>query len=154
MTEPEPDEEQNQEPEECVMEGGAYLAGGVEMHARIVEEGGRPGVDFSFLPTVNDREIPEVVAEYNQVIERMCRETVTKFPDPRTLGRFYREVKKDGFNSRCWYKIIVTATVGPHDEIQAHVSDVIDPGLLRADPHVRFRARQLKAFLQRSMKRE
>jgi hypothetical protein len=38
MTEPEPSVEQ----EEFLMEGDEYLAGGIELHAQIVEEGGRP----------------------------------------------------------------------------------------------------------------
>ncbi len=152
MTEPEPDQEQNEEPEDVVMVGDAFLAGGVEIHARIVEEAGRPGVDFSFLPTVHDREVPAIVAEYNEVIEWMARETITKFPSPMALGRFYREVKKDGLRSRCWYRVIVTATMGPDDAIIAKVPDEIDPGLLRADPHVRYRARMLRGMLGKGMK--
>ncbi|MHB8164200.1 MAG: hypothetical protein ACYDDV_07590 [Methanoregula sp.] len=147
MTEPEPSVEQ----EEFLMEGDEYLAGGIEIHARIVEEGGRPGVDFSCEPTIHDREIPEGIAEYNQAIEEMCRATVTNFTDPRSLGRFYREVKKDGFKNRCWYRVTVTARVGADEQITGRVSDMIDPALVRADPHVRFRARQLRAMLQRGM---
>jgi hypothetical protein len=147
MTEPEPANEQ----EEFVMDGDEYLAGGIEIHALCVEEGGRPGVDFTCEPTIHDREIPEGIAEYNQVIEEMCRATVTNFTDPRSLGRFYREVKKDGLKNRCWYRVTVTARVGAGEQITGRVSDVIDPALARADPHVRFRARQLRAMLQRGM---
>ena len=145
MTEPEPAEEQ----EVCLKEGDEYLAGGIELHALIVEEGGRPGVEFICEPVVHDREIPEGVAEYNQAIEEMCRATVTNFPNPQSLGRFYREVKKDGLKNRCWYRVTVSARVGAGDKITGRVTDVIDPALVRADPHVRFRARQLRAMLQR-----
>ncbi|MDO8871735.1 MAG: hypothetical protein Q7V05_03270 [Methanoregula sp.] len=150
MTEPEPDEEQ----EACLMEGDEYLAGGIEIHALIVEEGGRPGVEFICEPTIHDREIPEGIAEYNQAIEEMCRATVTNFPNPQSLGRFYREVKKDGVKNRCWYRVTVTARVGAGDKISGRVTDTIDPALVRADPHVRFRARQLRAMLQRGLGEE
>jgi len=147
MTEPEPAEEQ----EVCLNEGDEYLAGGIELHALIVEEGGRPGVEFICEPVVHDREIPEGVVEYNQAIEEMCRATVTNFPNPQSLGRFYREVKKDGLKNRCWYRVTVSARVGAGDKITGRVTDVIDPALIRADPHVRFRARQLRAMLQRGL---
>jgi hypothetical protein len=147
MTEPEPSGEQ----EAFLMDGDEYLAGGIELHARIVKEAGRPGVDFTCKPTIHDREIPEEIAEYNRAIEDMCRATVTNFPDPRSLGRFYREVKKDGSRNRCWYRVTVTARVGADEQITGRVSDVIDPALVRADPHVRFRARQLRAMLKRSL---
>jgi hypothetical protein len=146
MTEPEPAEEQ----EVCLKEGDEYLAGGIELHALIVEEGGRPGVEFICEPVIHDREIPDGIAEYNQAIEEMCRATVTNFPNPQSLGRFYREVKKDGIQNRCWYRVTVTARVGAGDRISGRVTDMIDPALARADPHVRFRARQLRAMLQRS----
>lgn len=147
MTEPEPTGEQ----EEFLMEGDEYLAGGIELHARIVAESGRPGVNFTCEPTIHDREIPDGVAKYNQVLEEMCRATVANFPDPRILGRFYREVKKDGLRNRCWYRVTVTARIGADEQIKARISDVIDPALLRTDPHVRFRARQLRAMLQRGL---
>jgi hypothetical protein len=150
MTEPEPAEEQ----EVCLKEGDEYLAGGIELYAQIVEEGGRPGVEFFCEPTIRDREIPEGIAAYNQAIEEMCRATVTNFPDPQSLGRFYREVKKDGIRNRCWYRVTVSARVGAGDRISGHVTDTIDPALARADPHVRFRARQLRAMLQRSLSEE
>jgi hypothetical protein len=135
-------------------ESDEHLAGGIELHARIVEGGGKPGVDFTFEPAIYDREIPEEIAEYDLVIEEMCRETVVKFPDPKSLARFYREVKKDGLRNRCWYRVTVTASIGANGQIKGHVSDVIDPALIRADPHVRFRARQLRAMLQRGMGEE
>lgn len=147
MTEP----EATQDPEEFLAEGDEYLAGGIELHALIVEEGGRPGVEFICEPVVHDREIPEGVAEYNQAIEEMCRATVTNFPNPQSLGRFYREVKKDGLKNRCWYRVTVSARVGAGDRITGRVTDTIDPALVRADPHVRFWARQLRAMLQRSL---
>lgn len=150
MTGPEPSKEQ----EAFVMEAGEYLAGGIEIHAICVEEGGRPGIDFTCEPTIHDREIPEGIAEYNRAIEEMCRATVTNFTDPRSLGRFYREVKKDGFKNRCWYRVTVTARVDADGQIKGHVSDVIDPALARADPHVRFRARQFRGMLQRSLEEE
>ena len=150
MTEPEPSGEQ----EAFLMEGDEYLAGGIELHAQIVEEGGRPGVEFICEPSIHDREIPEGIAEYNQVIEEMCRATVTNFPNPQSLGRFYREVKKDGLKNRCWYRVTVTARVGADEQITGRVTDVIDPALVRADPHVRFRARQLRAMLQRGLGEE
>jgi hypothetical protein len=150
MTEPEPAEEQ----EVCLKEGDEYLAGGIELHALIVEEGGRPGVEFICEPVVHDREIPKGVAEYNQAIEEMCRATVTNFPNPQSLGRFYREVKKDGLKNRCWYRVTVSARVSAGDKITGRVTDVIDPALVRADPHVRFRARQLRAMLQRGFGEE
>ncbi len=150
MTEP----EQNEEQEAFVMEAGEYLAGGIEIHAICVEEGGRPGVDFTCEPTIHDREIPFSIAEYNRAIEEMCRATVTNFTDPRCLGRFYREVKKDGLKNRCRYRVTVTARVDADEQIKGRVTDVIDPALARADPHVRFRARQLRAMLQRSLGEE
>ena len=81
MTEP----EATQDPEEFLAEGDEYLAGGIELHALIVEEGGRPGVEFICEPVVHDLEIPEGVAEYNQAIEEMCRATVTNFSNPLSL---------------------------------------------------------------------
>jgi hypothetical protein len=112
------------------------------------------GVDLTFEPATRDREIPEEIAEYNQAIEEMCRETVVNFPDPGNLARFYREVKKDGSRNRCWYRITVTARIAADGQIKGQVSDVIDPALLRADPHVRFRARLLRAMLQRGLGKE
>jgi hypothetical protein len=150
MTEPEPAEGQ----EACLEEGDEYLAGGIELHARIVEEGGRPGVEFTCEPAIHGREIPEGIEEYNRAIEEMCRATVTNFPNPQSLGRFYREVKKDGSKNRCWYRVTVIARVGAGDQITGQVTDTIDPALARADPHVRFRARQLRAMLQRSLGEE
>ena len=150
MTEPGP----TGEPEPIPADAGEYLAGGIELHARIVEEGGRPGVDFTCEPVIHDREIPPGIAEYNRAIEEMCRETVTKFTDTRSLARFYREVKKDGSRDRCWYRITVTARVGAGGKILARVVDVIDPALVRADPHVRFRAMQLRAMVQRGLEEE
>ncbi|PKL58316.1 MAG: hypothetical protein CVV34_02905 [Methanomicrobiales archaeon HGW-Methanomicrobiales-5] len=150
MTEPEPSKEQ----QEFVMEGDEYLAGGIEIHARCVEEGGRPGVNFTCEPTIHDREIPESIAEYNLAIEEMCRATVIHFTDPRRLGRFYREVKMDRSGDRCWYRVTVTARVGPDEQIKGRVTDVIDPALIRADPHVRFRARQLRGMLMKGMGEE
>ena len=147
MTEPEQSGGQDVSPGE----GTEYLAGGIELHARIVEEAGKSGVDFTCEPTIRDREIPEEIEEYNQAIEEMCRETVANFPDSKSLARFYREVKKDGSRNRCWYRVTVTARVGADEQIKGHVSDAIDPAFLRADPHVRFRARQLRAMLQRGM---
>jgi hypothetical protein len=149
MTDPEPGEGQAVVP----TEGDEYLAGGIELHARIVEVAGKPGVDFTFEPAIHNREIPDEVAKYNRAIEDMCLETVANFPNPRSLARFYREVKKDGSRNRCWYRVTVTVRVGDDEQIKGHVSDVIDPALLRADPHVRFRARQLRAMLQRSIGR-
>ena len=150
MTEPEPGVER----EAFLMEGDEYLTGGIELHARIVEVAGKPGVDFTCEPTIHDREIPEGIAEYNQAIEEMCRATVVNFPDPRSLGRFYREVKKDGSRNRCWYRVTVTARVGADEQIKGRVTDEIDPAFVRADPHVRFRARQLRAMLQRGLGEE
>jgi hypothetical protein len=46
MTEPEPSEEQ----EVFQREGDEYLTGRIELHARIVEEGGKPRVDFTCEP--------------------------------------------------------------------------------------------------------
>ncbi len=147
MTEPEPGVDQ----EAFHKEGDEYLAGGIELHALIVEEGGRPGVEFICEPTIRDREIPEGIAAFNQAIEEMCRATVTNFPNPQSLGRFYREVKKDGVKNRCWYRVTVSAHIGAGDRLTGRVTDTIDPALVRADPHVRFRARQLRAMLQRSL---
>ncbi len=150
MTEPELPEEQ----QEFVMEAGEYLAGGIEIHAICVEAGGRPGIDFTCEPTIHDRKIPDSIAEFNQVIEEMCRATVTNFTDPRRLGLFYREVKKDGLKNRCWYRVTVTARVGADEQIKARVTDLIDPALARADPHIKFRARQLRGMLMKGMEGE
>ena len=150
MTGPEPNEEQVTFP----INSDGYLAGGIELHARIVEVAGRPGVDFICEPAIHDREVPDEIAEYNRAIENMCRATVANFPDPRNLARFYREVKKDGSRNRCWYRVTVTGHVTAEEEIKARVSDVIDPAFLRADPHVKFRAKQLRAMLQRGLAEE
>jgi hypothetical protein len=147
MTEPEPSVEQD----EFLMQGGEYLVGGIELHARIVEEGKKPGVDFTFMPTIHNHELPELVTKFNQELEHLCRVTVANFSDPRSLGRFYREVKKDGSKRRCWYRVTVTTRVDSDDQLKERISDVIDPALLRADPHVKFRARQLRAMLQRCL---
>ncbi len=74
-----------------------------------------------------------------------------EFSRPPNLARFYREVKKDGSRNRCWYRVIVTGYVTAEEQIKARVSDVIDPAFLRADPHVKFRAKQLRAMLQRGL---
>ena len=146
--------EANGEQEAGMTEGDEYFAGGIGVYARTVEEGGRPGVDFICEPVIHDREIPEGIAEFNRTLEEMCRATVTNFPNPQTIGRFYREVKKDGLRNRCWYRITVTARVGAGEKITGKVTDEIDPALVRADPHVRFRARQLRAMLMRVMGEE
>jgi hypothetical protein len=62
MTEPGPSGEE----EVFQREGDEYLAGGIKLHARIVEETGKPGVVFTFEPAIRDREIPEEIAEYNR----------------------------------------------------------------------------------------
>lgn len=75
------------------IEDHEYLAGGSSfMHGSLKW----PGVNFTFEPAIHDQEIPLEIEEYNQAIEVMYRETAANFPDPRNLGRFYREVKKDG----------------------------------------------------------
>lgn len=51
-------------------------------------------------------------------------------------------------------RVTETARVGAEEQIKGHVSDVIDPALIRADPHVRFRAKQLRAMLQRAFSGE
>jgi hypothetical protein len=144
-------QEPGSEEEAARMDGDEFPVGGIEVYARIVEEAGKPGVDFTCGPVIHDREIPEGIAEYNRAIEEMCRATVMKFTDPRSLGRFYREVKKDGVRNRCWYRVTVTARVGAGGQITGRVTDAIDPALVRADPPVKFRARQLRAMLQRGM---
>ena len=55
MTGPEPNEEQVTFP----IKSDEYLAGGIELHARIVEVAGRPGVDFTCEPASHDREVPD-----------------------------------------------------------------------------------------------
>ena len=119
-----------------------------------MEVAGRPGVDFTCEPASHDREVPVEIAEYNRAIENMCRATVANFPDPRNLARFYREVKKDGSRNRCWYRVTVTGHVAADEQIKGRVSDVIDPAFVRADLHVKFRAKQLRAMLQRGLGEE
>jgi len=41
------------------------------------------GLDFLCEPIAYDRDLPEAIAEYNQVLEEMVRATVTNFTDPR-----------------------------------------------------------------------
>jgi hypothetical protein len=147
MTEPKAETQ----PEAVMKEGDEYFAGGIELYAVTVEENGRPGIDFICEPVGRDREIPESIKEFNHVLEEMCRSTVTNFPNPQTLGRFFREVRKDKMGNKCWYRVTVMARVGAGDAITARVTDEIDQALIRADPHVRFRARQLRAMLMRGM---
>lgn len=45
----------------------------------------------------------------------------------------------------------MTSRVGADDQIKGRLSDVIDPALVRADLHVKFRVRQLRAMLQRGL---
>ena len=150
MTIPGPNEEQVT----FQIKGDDYLAGGIELYARIVEVAGRPGVDFTCEPAIHDREVPGEIAEFNRAIENMCRATVANFPSPRNLARFYREVKKDGSRNRCWYRVTVTGHVAADEQIKARVSDAIDPAFVRADPHVKFRAKQLRAMLQHGLEEE
>ena len=42
--------------------------------------------------------------------------------------------------------VTVTTRIGANGQIKGHVSDIIDPALLCADPHVRFRAMLQRAF--------
>jgi len=137
-----------------LMEGDEFLLGGIEVHARIVQKDNKPGVDFTYEPIVCDLEIPAEVVEFSQLMEKMCRQTVENFPDPLRRGRFYREVKKDGARNRCWYRITVTSRFGADEQIKERISDTIDPAFIRADPHVKFRAKQLRAMLMRCLKEE
>jgi hypothetical protein len=100
-----------------VGEGDEFLIGGIELPARIVQEGNKPKVDFIYEPIVRDLEIPAEVAEFSQIIEKMCRQTVANFPDPMRRGRFYREVMKDGARNRCWYRITVTSRFDAYEQI-------------------------------------
>jgi len=142
------------EEEKWPMEGDEFLIGGIELHARIVQIDNKPGVDFTYEPIVRDLEIPAEVAKLSQLMEKMCRQTVENFPDPMRLGRFYREVKKDGARNRCWYRITVTSRFDANEQSKERISDTIDPALIRADPHVKFRAKQLRAMLLRGLKEE
>ena len=135
-----------------LMEGDEFLLGGIELHARIVQEDNKPGMDFIYEPIVRDLEIPVGIAEFSQLIEKMCSQTVENFPDPMRRGRFYREVKKDGARNRCWYRITVTSRFDADEQIKERISDTIDPAFIRADPHVKFRAKQLRAMLLRCLK--
>jgi len=100
-----------------VGEGDEFLIGGIELPARIVQEGNKPGVDFIYEPIVRDLEIPAEVAEFSQLMEKMCRQTVENFPDSLIRGRFYREVMKDGARNRCWYRITVTGRFDAYEQI-------------------------------------
>lgn len=147
MTEPEPGE-----PEDYLMEGDEYLIGGIELHAQIVQEDVKPKITFTFRPTTHDREIPGWIAEFNTVLEEICRVTVAAFPDPDYFSRFYSVLKKDGLTDRCWYWLKVTARPSDDDRVHDRISDAIDPDLLRADPHVTYRAKKARAMVKRSMR--
>ena len=137
-----------------LMEGDEFLLGGIELHARIVQQDNKPGIDFIYEPIVRDLEIPDEIAEFSQLMEKMCRQTVANFPDLMRLGRFYREVKKDGARNRCWYRITVTSRFDANEQSKERISDTIDPAFIRADPHVKFRAKQFRAMLLRGLKEE
>jgi hypothetical protein len=83
MIEPEPGEE----PGALPIEDNKYLAGGIELHARIVEVAGKPGVDFTFEPAIHDREIPLEIEEYNQAIEDNVQRwlRISPTPESRTI---------------------------------------------------------------------
>ena len=44
-----------------------------------MQEGNKPGVDFIYEPIVRDLEIPAEVAEFSQLMEKMCRQTGKRF---------------------------------------------------------------------------
>jgi hypothetical protein len=148
ITGPEPTEEQDG----CIIEGETLLMAGIEVHAHIRQEDGRPRIIFTYLPTVHDREIPEDILEINMILETICRKTITLFSCTLDITRFYFAAKKDGENSRCWYRIKINAGIGANDREEFRISDTIDPDFVQADPHVVHRAKKARAMIIRALK--
>lgn len=99
MNGPAPDPDKEAE-EDIPMEGDGCLFSGIEVHVRIVDRDGRPGIDFPYRPAAGDRKIPEEFLEFNQFIEEGCRLFSGRFPDVMGITRFLRAVEKDGDRDR------------------------------------------------------
>ena len=138
-------------PEEFPREGDEVIFAGIELHAHIVRENGNPKVIFTYLPTVQDRRIPEAMAEFNSMIEMVCSRTVAIFPE-EGFARFYTLLKKSGESDRCWYWLGISLRDDEHEVTHEKITDWIDPELLLADPHVAHRGKKAKAMMRRLMK--
>lgn len=57
MSGPAPDPDKEAE-EDIPMEGDGCLFSGIEVHVRMVNRAGRPGIDFPYRPAAGDRKIP------------------------------------------------------------------------------------------------
>jgi hypothetical protein len=137
--------------EEFLMDERDYLPGGVELHARIVDRDGKPEIVLSFLSVTTKQEICGDSENLDREIEDFCRMYVAKYHDLKAFCRFYIELKKARDEDRCWYRIMVTAREEADGTITTRISDTVDPAFIRADPHVKFRARKVKALLQQGL---
>ena len=145
--EPEPEPEEPDFPRE----GDEPMIGGIELHARIVQNGANQKIHFTYLPIVRDREVPGAMTEYNAILEELCTKIITAFPD-NGYARFHTALRKSGGADWCWYWIRITLREDEKGVTHDRITDWIDPELLRADPHVAFRAKKAKAILKRVMK--
>lgn len=132
-------------------EGDEVILAGIEIHAHIEEENGDPKIIFTYRPTVTDQELPEIMTEFNSLIEVMCRRTVAVFPE-EGFGRFYTVLKKSGASDRCWYRLRISLWDDERDVTHEKITDWIDPELLHADPHVAHRGKKAKAMIRKLMK--
>ena len=148
MTEPEAEPDLL---EEFPREGDEVILAGIEVHAHIEQENGDPKIIFTYRPTVTDRELPEVMTEFNSMIEMVCRRTVAVFPQIG-FGRFYTVLKRSGGADQCWYRLGISIWDDKQDVTHEKVTDWIDPELLLADPHVAHRGKKAKAVMRRLMK--
>lgn len=148
MTEPETEQEML---EGFPREGDEVILAGIELHAHIEQENGDQKIIFTYRPTVTDRELPEIMTEFNSLIEMTCRKTVAVFPQVG-FGRFYTVLKKSGESDRCWYRLRISLWDDERDVTHEKISDWIDPELLLADPHVAHRGKKAMAMMRRLMK--
>lgn len=148
MTEPEPEEEGD-----FPIEGNEAILAGIELHAHIIWVGRKSQIIFTYLPTVRDRKIPQIMTELNSMLERVCRKTVTNFPS-EGYARFHTAINRSGGADRCWYSLRIIAWDDENNELHTKITDWIDPDLLHADPHVAHRSKKVMAIMRKGMEED
>jgi hypothetical protein len=138
-------------PEDFPREGDEIIFAGIELHAHIVRENGNPKVIFTYLPTVQDRKLPEAMAKFNSMIEMVCSRTVAIFPE-EGFARFYTVLKKSGESDRCWsgsgYPSGMMSMTGPMR--RSRTGSI--PNFSMRTPHVAHRGKKVKAMRWRLVK--
>ncbi len=126
------------------LEGNAIILGGVEVHVKFIRYNGDPGLQLDLTPPFGSVDIPDWVADINNRLAGLCRQTVMNMQD-RPRDRLLLLVEKDGGKDRMLYRLFVTSRIADDGTHETRVHDFIDPAFLRIDPGVKGRAARVKA---------